>query len=78
MVGQMSLFEEWIYEEDCGNMMAKRPKCECRMPIYRWDYQNPYRFCPYCGQRLYEGKAMQAGRRIYGWTKSFKQIMEEA
>ena len=75
MEGQINLFEEWLYEEDSGNMMAKCPKCEGRMPIYPWTYHNPYRFCPYCGQRLYEGKVMQAGKRIYGWTKRFDEYL---
>ena len=69
MTGQMCLFKFWEYEEDSGTMMAKCPTCECRMPIGIYAYGNPYHFCPYCGERLEEGRVMEAGRRIYGWSR---------
>ena len=50
-------------------MMAKCPTCECRMPIGIYAYGNPYHFCPYCGERLEEGRVMETGRRIYGWNR---------
>ena len=52
MTGQIELFKFWEYEEDSGTMMAKCPECGKRMPIYRWDYGNFYKFCPYCGTKV--------------------------
>ena len=68
MNDQISLFgRSWQYFEDSGNMMAECPECTKRMPIYPWTYNNYYRYCPYCGTQLSEGKIKEAGRRIYHW-----------
>lgn len=75
MTGQIELFRYWEYEEDSGSMMAKCPECGKRMPIYRWNYGNFYKFCPYCGQALEEGDIMRAGKRIYGWTKHYSEMV---
>lgn len=55
----------WKYDEDTGNMMCRCPECECRMPIYKWTYWNPYRYCPYCGVRLQEGDFVKRYCQIY-------------
>lgn len=55
---QMSMFPEqrfWIPEIDNGSRMWECPECGKRMggqPLH-WYQFNYYRFCPYCGTRLY-------------------------
>lgn len=47
----------WIPEEDNGCRMWKCPKCSKRMVGHPLNFGsrnfNPYKFCPYCGERLY-------------------------
>ena len=58
MTDQFSLFPEqrfWIPEVDNYCRMWKCPECGKRMggqPL-EWYQFNYYRFCPYCGTRLY-------------------------
>jgi len=58
--------EPWEYDEDCGCVMCRCPKCSGRMTISLYQYKNPYKFCPYCGQALTEGKLAQTRKRVYG------------
>ena len=62
---QMELFKCWQYEEDNATVMAKCPECERRMIIHLYTYENPYKFCPYCGQKLEEGALKKARRKVY-------------
>lgn len=41
---------DWIWEIDNGSRMVKCPDCEGRLRIGPYIYENPYRFCPYCGR----------------------------
>lgn len=56
----------WEYDEDCGCVMCRCPKCSRRMTISLYQYKNPYKFCPYCGQALTEGKLAQKRKQVYG------------
>ena len=58
MTGQMSLLEPvlfWIPAEDNDCRMWECPVCRKRMigPPLHWYQFNYYKFCPYCGTRLY-------------------------
>lgn len=72
-IGQMSLFDmapeccvrEWEYDEDNGTVLCRCPDCGGRMIIHRYAYWNPYRYCPYCGIRLNEGKITNKRCQVY-------------
>lgn len=70
MEGQTSLpgidLLTWEYDEDCGTLLCRCPECGGRMVIGFYAYSNPYHFCPYCGQKLAEGKLMQKRAAVYG------------
>ncbi len=57
--------QTWKYDEDNGCMMCRCPSCEGRMNIHLWTYWNPYKYCPYCGIRLQEGKFVNRYCQIY-------------
>lgn len=57
----------WVYEKDNGTVMAKCPKCEKRMTIDYYMHRNPYHFCPFCGEKLGEGKIGQKRLEVYGY-----------
>lgn len=59
----------WKYEAEHGYLLAKCPKCTGRMPIGRSLDGNPYRFCPYCGQGLRQGRFKRAREIVYGEEK---------
>lgn len=66
MTEQISLLQRtWEYDIDTATIMARCPECGGRMIISRYQYQNPYRFCPYCGERLDEGNLAKARDKIY-------------
>lgn len=75
MDGQMSLpgidLLEWQYGEDNENVMCRCPECGGQLVIGYYTYINPYRFCPYCGQRLQENVRGLISKRseVYGNTK---------
>ena len=56
----------WEYHEDTGSVVAQCPDCGGRMTIGRYNYHNPYHFCPYCGIYLKEGKLAAKRRQVYG------------
>lgn len=62
---------EWKYDIDCGNLLCRCPVCDCRMPIYMWHYKQNYKFCPYCGVRLAEGKFRRMYEKVYGRVESW-------
>lgn len=76
MDGQMTLFDLspecappskcWQYDEDTGSVLCRCPDCEGRMVIGPYQYNNPYRYCPYCGIRLSEGRIAAKRRQVYG------------
>lgn len=57
----------WKYSTDEGSLMAVCPKCEGRMLIGPYRYENPYSYCPYCGEKLENGDLESASKKIYGW-----------
>ena len=59
------LFDEWLYDEDNGNVMCRCPECGGRLLIGLYQYSNPYNFCPYCGTRLEEGKLTAKRKQVY-------------
>lgn len=59
----------WEYDEDTGSMLCRCPECEGRLLIGLYSYWNPYRYCPYCGERLQEGKFAEPYCRIYGLSR---------
>lgn len=56
----------WLYDEDSGSVMCRCPECEGRLPIGIYTYRNPYRFCPYCGEKLAEGEITAKRCQVYG------------
>lgn len=62
---------EWQYDEHNGNVMCRCPECGGRLRIDYYTYDNPYHFCPYCGQRLQENERGIVSKRseVYGRTK---------
>ena len=48
--------DEWQYDEDTGTVMCRCPQCGGRLIISYYQYNNPYRYCPFCGEALSEGK----------------------
>lgn len=65
MKDQIKLINEWEYDEDTGNLMCRCPECGGRMPIYLWTYVNPYHYCPYCGEKLEEGRFCEKYKQVY-------------
>lgn len=68
-MNQLSIFDffdEWEYDEDTGSVMCRCPKCGGRMIIGLYVYSNPYKFCPYCGRPLTEGKIKEKRAAVYG------------
>lgn len=63
MEDQLTLWKEWLYEIDNGNVMAVCPECTKRMVIGYYSPRNYYRFCPYCGTELEEGDYLKWYRR---------------
>lgn len=58
--------KEWQYDEDTGSVLCRCPDCGKRMLIGLYQYSNPYRFCPYCGIPLTEGRIEQKRKKVYG------------
>ena len=57
---------DWLYEEDTNTVMATCPKCGGRLILHRYQYTNPYHYCPYCGVRLEEGQLQRKREEVYG------------
>ena len=57
--------KEWEYDEDTGHVMCRCPVCSGRMSISLYTYRNPYKFCPYCGEVLAEGKITAKRKAVY-------------
>ena len=55
----------WQYDEDTGNVFCRCPDCDGRMLIGLYNYWNSYRFCPYCGIKLAEGKLVEKICEVY-------------
>ena len=83
--GQLTLTDlgaipkEWEYDEDTGMVMCRCPVCEGRLTIHLYTYRNPYKYCPYCGERLQEGKLKAKRKAVYnlaqeeeGWRITHK------
>lgn len=60
---QMTFFRFWEYDIDTGTVMARCPECSRRIPMGVYAPHNPYKYCPYCGIALEEGKYKQAKER---------------
>lgn len=58
--------DEWQYDEDTGGVMCRCPNCGGRLGIHVYLYRNPYKYCPYCGDRLNEGNITAKRREVYG------------
>lgn len=56
----------WEYEQETGHLMCKCPECRCRLFIGKYAISNPYRFCPYCGEKLDKGDFERKRKEIYG------------
>jgi len=71
MTNQMTLFDigivpqSWQYDEDTGHVMCRCPDCEGRLLIGLYQYHNPYKFCPYCGIKLTEGRIREKRKQVY-------------
>ena len=71
MTNQMTLFDigalpqSWQYDEDTGHVMCRCPDCGGRLLIGLYQYHNPYRFCPYCGIKLAEGRIREKRKQVY-------------
>lgn len=61
--------KSWQYDEDNGTVMCRCPECEGRMIIHRYQYINPYHYCPYCGIKLAEGRLINKRCEVYGSTR---------
>lgn len=56
----------WSYEEDTGEVFCCCPVCSGRLHIGVYTYRNPYKYCPYCGTKLEEGKLDNKRAQVYG------------
>lgn len=71
MTDQMTLLDigvipkSWQYDEDNGNVMCRCPNCEGRLLIGLYTYRNPYKYCPYCGTKLAEGRIKEKRKQVY-------------
>lgn len=82
MTGQLSLYDfglekqkEWQYDEDNGSVMCRCPDCGGRLLLHVFQYWNPYKYCPYCGMRLTEGKFVNKCCAVYGRKKEdYKEV----
>lgn len=78
MVGQMTLTDfgvvpkTWQYDEDTGEVMCRCPDCGGRLVISLYTYNNPYKFCPYCGIRLAEGRIRAKRIEVYQLEQEVK------
>lgn len=88
MQGQMTLYdiapteappaEAWRYDEDNGMVMCRCPKCGGRMMIGFYTYWNPYHYCPYCGEKLAEGRFVSKAVEVYGRDReTMEQVRKE-
>lgn len=58
--------QSWQYDCDTGMVLCRCPDCGGRLVIGLFVYVNPYRYCPYCGIQLHEGKITAARKAVYG------------
>lgn len=49
----------WKWEIDNGNRVIRCSKCDRGMAFGYYFYTNPYRFCPYCGERMILGEQIK-------------------
>lgn len=50
---------DWNWELDNGNRRVRCPDCGRALPISPYEYEMPYRFCPWCGKRRVRGEQMR-------------------
>ena len=68
--------KSWEYDKDNDHMLCRCPDCGGRLLVGPYDYENPYHFCPYCGEKLEQGKIDKARRRIYGEDVWWDEVNE--
>lgn len=80
MTDQMTFFDiglipidSWQYDEDNGNVMCRCPVCGGRLLIGVYTYHNPYKFCPYCGEKLAEGRITEKRKQVYRLSQEEEQ-----
>ena len=48
----------WNWELDNGQRICRCPECGRGNLIGVYHYHNPYRYCPWCGEKMYLGEQM--------------------
>lgn len=56
---QMRKEGRWKWEIDNGNRVIRCPDCGGGLSFGAYFYENPYNFCPYCGNRMITHKQME-------------------
>ena len=46
----------WQWEIDTGCRIIRCPDCGGGMRFGMYRYENPFRFCPYCGHQMIQGE----------------------
>jgi len=46
----------WKWELDNGCRRIRCPKCDFALTFGAWRYENPFNFCPGCGEKLKLGE----------------------
>lgn len=49
----------WKWEIDNGHRVIRCPKCGGGMVFGYYFYENPYRYCPYCGEPMITHKQIK-------------------
>ena len=55
---KMQAESRWNWEIDNGQRICRCPECGRGNLIGVWQYSNPYRYCPWCGEKMYLGEQM--------------------